>query len=66
MKEHKCNHCGMTPRSENHSISEESLEEMVETCVKELGKEHADMEEAQARQIMKDILPTLKKWKEEA
>lgn len=66
MKEHKCNHCGMTPRSENYSISEESLEEMVETCVKELGKEHADMEEAQARQIMKDILPTLKKWKEEA
>ena len=44
-------------------LFEGTMEEMVELCVPIMVKENKDMTEDGARDIMRKVLPTLKRWK---
>lgn len=40
-----------------------TMDEMIESCVPIMVKENAEMDEATARNMMKQFFPTLKRWK---
>jgi hypothetical protein len=42
-----------------------TMEEMIESCVKPMAENNSDMSEDVARDMMKQFLPTLKRWKSE-
>lgn len=41
-----------------------TMEEMIEFCVPIMVKEHPDMTEKDAREMMEEFIPQLKRWKE--
>lgn len=41
-----------------------SMEEMIEFCVPHMVSANPDMTEKEAREMMKDFFPTLKRWKD--
>ena len=43
-------------------VSDCTMQEMADFCVAPMVENNPDMTEAGARQIMKDVLPTLKRW----
>lgn len=45
--------------------SEQTMEEMIEVCVPYMAKPETGMTEAQAREIMQNALPQLKRWKKD-
>lgn len=40
-----------------------TMDEMIETCAAHMAAANADMREDEARKIMKEWFPTLKRWK---
>lgn len=49
---------------ENGSFTSDiTMQEMIDQCVPFMATEESGMTEAQARQMMGDVLPRLKRWK---
>ena len=44
-------------------VSDCSMDEMIETCIPHMVAAHAEMTAEAARTMMKEYLPTLKRWK---
>jgi len=45
--------------------SEHTLDEMIEICVPTVTAGNSDMDEDQARKMLKEFFPTLKRWKQD-
>ena len=54
-----CNNC----YEKGQFTSEMTMEEMIEFCIPHLVQAKPGMTQQEARKIMQEILPTLKRWK---
>ncbi len=54
-----CKYCYM----DGAFTSDISMEEMIEVCVPHMVSEGSGMNEDEARKMMKEFFPTLKRWK---
>lgn len=48
---------------DGHFTDDMTMEQMIDFCVPIMVKENANMTEAQAKQMMLEFFPTLKRWK---
>ncbi len=56
-----CNYC----YTSGAFSKDESMDEMIESCVPHVVEAHPDMSADDARKMMQDFFPTLKRWRKD-